>query len=187
MNIQHINFKIFLENPESVKLEEYPGIFNNWIQRKVTEELLVDVADYLHVHEGPGILLVGHEANYSLDNTGGRLGLLYNRKVQLEGATEEKLAQSARATFQAAALLNKENGLTFNAKEIQISVNDRVVAPNTMETYSAFEPELKSFLNLLFNNADYEISFKPDARERFLVNIKSTSPFNMNSFLQSVN
>jgi 2-dehydro-3-deoxyphosphogluconate aldolase/(4S)-4-hydroxy-2-oxoglutarate aldolase len=47
MNVQHINIKFFIEDPAAVRLEEYPGIFNTWIQRHVTGELLVDVAEAL--------------------------------------------------------------------------------------------------------------------------------------------
>ena len=59
-------------------------------------------------------MLIGHEADYSLDNRAGRLGLLYNRKEQLEGTTQEKLAQAVRAALTAAQILEKENGLKFN-------------------------------------------------------------------------
>ena len=75
------------------------------------EELLIDVADYLHVHNGPGIMLIGHEADYSLDNRAGRLGLLYNRKEQLDGTTQEKLAQAARAALTAAQIAGKRKWL----------------------------------------------------------------------------
>src|SRR5512134_3643410 len=124
MNIQHINLKFFIENPEEVKLAEFAGIFNSWIQRRAMPELLIDVADYLHVHHGPGILLIGHEADYSLDNQAGRLGLLYNRKAPLEGSLPEKLAQAAQAALTAARLLEKENGLKFKGQEAQVIVND---------------------------------------------------------------
>ncbi len=186
MNVQHINIKFFIENPESVKLEAYQGIFNTWIQRHVTEELLVDVADYLHVHNGPGIVLIGHEANYSLDNTGGRLGLLYNRKAQLDGSTRDKLAQAARAALTAASLLEKENGLKFNGQEAQVIVNDRLIAPNTLETFAALEADLKAFFDRLYKGVDYELSHKPDARERFQVDVKATAPFRVEALLQNL-
>src|SRR5215475_6647218 len=99
MNVQHINIKIYLENPVAVKLEDYAAVFNNWIQNQRLEELLIDVADYLHVHHGPGIMLIGHEPDYRMHNRAGRLGLLYNRKEQLEGTTQEKLSQVVRAAL----------------------------------------------------------------------------------------
>ena len=94
MNIQHINIKFYLENPQTVNLADFAAVFNTWIQAQRLEELLIDVADYLHVHNGPGIMLIGHEADYSLDNRLRKLGLLYNRKEQLEGTTQEKLSAS---------------------------------------------------------------------------------------------
>src|ERR1041384_8435896 len=108
MNIQHINIKFYLEEPEAVHLADYAALFNTWIQQQRLEELLIDVADYLHVHNGPGIMLIGHEADYSLDNRGGRLGLLYNRKAPLDGSVQEKLAQAAHAALTAARLLETE-------------------------------------------------------------------------------
>jgi hypothetical protein len=186
MNIQHINIKFFLENPESVKLEDFSAVFNGWIQRHVTEELLIDVADYLHVKDGPGLMLIGHEADYSLDNRAGRLGLLYNRKAQLEGSTQDKLAQAARAALTAARLLETENGLKFNGGDAQLIVNDRLIAPNTAATFAALEPELRTFFDKLFNGAEYTLSNDTDPRERFTVNVKAATRFDVQTLLQAL-
>src|SRR5688572_24861014 len=169
MNLQHVNIKFYIEDPESVKLSDFSGIFNSWIQRHLTEDMLVDVADYLHVHNGPGMLLIGHEANYSLDNNAGRLGLLYNRKAQLEGSNEDKLIQAARAALSAARVLEKENGLKFNGREAQLIINDRLLAPNTLETFAALEADLKGLFDRLYKGYSYELNQKPDPRERFTV------------------
>jgi len=149
MNVQHINIKFFIENPETVNLADYAAVFNSWIQKHLLEELLIDVADYVHVHNGPGMMLIGHEADYSLDHRAGRLGLLYNRKAQLDGSTQEKLTQAARAALIAAQILEKDNGLKLNLQEAQLIVNDRLLVPNTEETFAALEPELRSFFALL--------------------------------------
>ncbi len=186
MNVQHINIKFFIENPQAVKLEEYQGIFNTWIQRHLTPEMLVDVADYVHVHNGPGIVLIGHEANYSLDNMGGRLGLLYNRKAQLEGTTVEKLVQAAAAALTAARTLEKENGLKFNGQEAQLIINDRLIAPNSLETFVALESDLKALFDRLYKGADYELNHKPDARERFLVDVKAETSFDVETLLNNL-
>ena len=179
MNVQHINIKFFIENPDEVKLEDYSEVFNNWIQRHVTEELLVDVADYQHVHNGPGMILIGHEANYSLDNMTGRLGLLYNRKAQLDGSIQEKLAQAARAVLTAAQLLEEENGIEFNGQEAQIIINDRLLIPNTTETFATLEPEFRRFLDKLYGGAEYTLTQNADPRERFAINIKTLVRFDV--------
>ena len=186
MNIQHINIKFYLENPESVKLADFAAVFNTWIQQQRLEELLVDVADYLHVHNGPGIMLIGHEADYSLDNRAGRLGLLYNRKEQVEGTTAEKLTQAVRATLTAAQILETENALKFNGSEVQVIVNDRLLVPNTVETFAALEADLKSFFDQLYDGAAYSLSHNDDRRERLTVNVKTESKFDVNTLLKNL-
>jgi len=186
MNVQHINVKFYLEQPETVNLADFGAVFNSWIQQQRLEELLIDVADYLHVHHGPGIMLIGHEADYSLDNRAGRLGLLYNRKAQLEGTISEKLAQAVQSTFIAAQILEKENGLKFNGSEVQVIVNDRLLAPNTAETFAALEPELMSFFDRLYNGADFSLTKQTDPRERFTVNIKTASLFDVETLLKNL-
>src|SRR5205807_2486817 len=84
IELQHINVKLLLEGGDD--LDPVIPIFHSWIQNQPFGELLIDVADYRHVHHGPGIVLIGHEADYSLDQTDGRLGLRYNRKAPLPGS-----------------------------------------------------------------------------------------------------
>jgi hypothetical protein len=186
MNVQHINIKFFLENPDDVNLAEFGAAFNSWIQQQRLEELLIDVADYLHVHHGPGIMLIGHEADYSLDNRAGRLGLLYNRKAQSEGSTQEKLAQAVRAALIAAQILEKENGLKFNGSELQVIINDRLLAPNTTETFDALEPDLRAFFDGFYDGAEYSLTNQTDPRERFTVNIKTASRCDVDTLLRNL-
>ncbi len=187
MELQHINLKLFIENPESVKLEDYGGIFNGWIQEQWTDELLVDVADYQHVHAGPGVVLIAHEANYSIDNTDNRLGLLYNRKAQISGTTQGKLTQAAQALLKAAQKLQKERGLKFNGREMQLIVNDRLVAPNTVETLTALLPDLNTFFTRLFGGAEFTVNHVADPRQRFTVFVSSTGSFDLEALFGRVN
>jgi hypothetical protein len=186
MNIQHINIKLYLENPETVNLADFAAVFNTWIQKQRLEELLIDVADYLHVHNGPGIMLIGHEADYSLDNRAGRLGLLYNRKEQLEGSTPEKFAQAVRAVINVAQILEKENGLKFNTREVQVIVNDRLLVPNTAETFALLEADIQAFFNTLYNGAEYKLAHHNDPRERFTVNVKTETSFDVDTLLKNL-
>jgi hypothetical protein len=186
MNLQHINIKFYLENPETVNLAEYGPVFNSWIQGQRLEELLVDVADYLHVHHGPGIMLIGHEADYSLDHRAGRLGLLYNRKEQLNGTTLEKLAQAARAALTAAKILEQENGLKFSGSEVQVIVNDRLLVPNTADSFEALEPDLQAFFTALYDGAEYELEHLVNPRERFTVNVKTGTSFDVETLLKNL-
>lgn len=186
MNIQHVNVKFYLENPEAVNLAEFAGVFNNWIQKQRLAELLIDVADYLHVHNGPGIMLIGHEADYSLDNRAGRLGLLYNRKEQVDGSNQEKFTQAVHAALNAAQILEKENGLKFNGSQAQILINDRLLVPNTTETYSALILDLKSFFDQLYQGAAYTLTHQNDPLERFTISVKTETPFDVDALLKNL-
>jgi hypothetical protein len=186
LNIQHINIKFYLKNPETVDLSGFSAVFNSWIQKQALDEVLIDTADYLHVHHGPGLMLIGYEADYSLDNRAGRLGLLYNRKAQLNGTTQEKLAQATRSALNAAQLLEKENGLKFDGQEAQIIVNDRLLVPNKAETFVALEADLRVFFNNLYNGAAYSLSQAADPRERFTVNVKAASSFDVGALLKNL-
>ena len=186
MNVQHINVKFYVEQPETVNLADFSAVFNSWIQQQRLDELLIDVADYLHVNNGPGIMLIGHEADYSLDNRVGRLGLLYNRKAQLEGTTPEKFAQAVRAALTAAQILEKENGLKFNGSELQMIVNDRLLVPNTAESFNALESHLKAFFGTLYAEANYLLTHNADPRERFTVDAKTASSFEVDTLLKNL-
>jgi hypothetical protein len=186
MDVQHINAKVFLENPGSVNLAEYAAVFNSWIQTQRLEELLIDVADYLHVHHGPGIMLIGHEADYSLDNRSGRWGLLYNRKAPLEGTTQEKLLQAISSALNAAQILERENGLKFIGSEVQLIVNDRLLVPNTSETYVALEPDLNKFFDKLYAGTEYALTRNADPRERFTVNAKAKTSIDADELLKNL-
>src|SRR5207249_11305408 len=108
VELQHVNVKLLLESPEDLNLDEVITVFHSWIQDQVCEGLLLDVTDYRHVHHGPGVVLIGHEADYCIDNTDGRLGIRYNRKARLDGSNRDRLAQGVRAVLAAAERLQQD-------------------------------------------------------------------------------
>jgi len=183
MDIQHFNVKVFVAPGAAVHLPDFIGIFHGWIQRRVAPELLVDVADYAHVPAGPGVLLIGHEAAYSLDLEGDRPGLLYNRKTVLAGDTQAKLAQAAGAALAAARRLEEENGLAFNGGDLQVIVNDRFLAPNTPETFAALRPDLEAFFTQLFGAGGFTLESTREPRERFTVAVRANSPHTVAALL----
>jgi hypothetical protein len=172
--IQHVRVKIFAHEPALIDLGEAIPIFHRWIQDHVCPEMLIDVADYRHVPNGPGVMLIGHEANYSLDLTKGRLGLLYNRK-QAGGAAQENLRQAYEAARAACSRLEQEPSfagkLHFNA-ECEFSINDRLLAPNQADTYLALKPEFDRFFAEVWGPGGYSIEHKGEPRELFQVAVK---------------
>jgi hypothetical protein len=130
MNLQKINVKVYLEKGQDIPLKTFIPLFHGFIQKNLLEGLLVDVAEYTHVHEGPGVLLIAHEGNYSLDETGGKRGLLYNQKRSSASSGEENLKTAWRRALKACELLENEPELAgkikFNPSRMRIFVNDRL-------------------------------------------------------------
>jgi hypothetical protein len=150
-DVQHINLKIFVEDAGAFQLADAIPVFHQWIRDGVCPEMLIDVADYRHVSAGPGVLLIGHEANYSFDDRETRLGLLYNRKSPLDGTFQSRLAQAHRAALDACERLEREalfrGKLKFDRNALEVFVNDRLLAPNNEETWRALRPGLEGFFN----------------------------------------
>ncbi len=187
MDLQHLNLKFFVASPNPIDLEPFIGIFHDWIQRHLTNDLLIDVADYRHVVNGPGVVLIGHATNYSLDQTGGRLGLLYNRKAALEGSLNERLSESVHAALLACQRLEQENGLKFNGNEALLIFNDRLLAPNTPKTLDALRPALRGFFDRLYGQDAYTLDrISGDPRERLTLGIKSVRPKTITALLQNL-
>lgn len=173
MEVQHINVKIFARPPAAIDLAAAIPVFHRWIQDGVTEELLIDVADYRHVPAGPGVILVGFEANYSLDLTGNRLGLLYNRKKADSGTTQDKLRQAWGAAVAACRRLEREpefaGRLAFDFDECELIFNDRLLTPNTEDTFRALLPELDEFFASVWGAGAGAFEHVGEPRERLRV------------------
>ncbi len=190
INLQHVNVKLLARDGESVDLEPLIPVFHRWIKDRVFEELLLDVADYRHVHEGPGVVLIGHQANYSVDNADGRLGVRYNRKAPLEGTNQDRLIQAARAALKAFQRLEAEadfkGKLRFDGHEFEVFFNDRLMAPNRDQTRESVRPELETFLRKLFRGSDYSLSHGSDPRALFGVQVKASRPFSVADLLANL-
>lgn len=190
MEMQHLNVKLMLENPDEIDLDPLIPIFHSWIQEQTPAELLLDVADYRHVHAGPGVVLIGHQGDYSVDNGQNRLGVRYNRKAELDGDNERRLAQATVAALTACRRLEADTRLEgrfrFNGRELQLFINDRLLAPNRESTRRAAEPELREFLGRLFRGSEYSLSFGNDPRKLFTVSVQSANPFAVGELLSNL-
>ncbi len=122
--------------PADFKITDVVPVFHNWIQfHSVPNHLLIDVADYAHVPNGPGVVLVSHEANFYLDDLDGKLGLTYSRKQPLPGTFADRLRYAVSAALDACGLLEDSTDLggklKFLTDTITFQINDRLFAPRT--------------------------------------------------------
>ena len=118
---ERVQVKLFAEGEAPKPLDLIP-VFHRWIQDDVVkDELLVDVADYSHVPQGPGVLLVGHGADWYYDQGEGRPGLLFSRKRAFEGDLRARLRDAFRQALEAAKRLQDDptTGLRFGTSELK--------------------------------------------------------------------
>lgn len=148
MNFQKLSLKVFTES--AVPLLPFMDTFNECIQNKSIPGTLIDVADYTHMSQGPGVVLVSHEANWSMDEQNGKLGLLYTSKIE---STEESLTQHMQTLFENVCKVceileatPRHKGLKFNTNHLQWLVNDRLTGKNTTENQSLFKTAIETWL-----------------------------------------
>ena len=176
MDAHKLQLKIYA-TPASAKgfePETVIPVFHRWIKDHALPELTIDVANYGHVPEGPGVVLIGHGADYFIDEGEGRLGLLHNRK-RSGPAAGERLSDLARRTLYAATLLEKEPALAgklaFATNELLFRVNDRLAAPNTDATFAAVKGELEALGKQLFAGP-FELARVGGPKELFAARFK---------------
>ena len=176
MDLRKIGLKFFTQKGGDVSLREFIPVFHRWIQEDKLEGMLVDVAEYTHVKEGPGVLLIAHEANYSLDEAEGKRGLLYLQKRPGEKAPAEHLKTAFRRALQTCLLLEDDSQfkgkLKFNPLHFQVFVNDRLAAPYGAKSHEELEGDLRPFLDKLFGGYLYLILPEKDPKKRVGFEVK---------------
>jgi len=122
-----------------VDVEQYVAVFHDWIRQSALEGLLIDVASYAHVPNGPGVLLIGHELDYSVRMAGHRVELTCRHKRD-PGGEGQALKRCLRQLLQAAQLLQSATKLkeppSFRASSFVFRSNDRLRCPNSAEAGS---------------------------------------------------
>ena len=170
MELHRMGVKFFVADPASINLEDFIPVFHGWIQRQALEgHLLIDVHDYSHMQNGPGILLVGHEGNFSLDVSDGRPGLCYYRKTPTALPPAGHIAAIFKTGLAACRLLEKDAKLKFKMDEMLVIANDRLEAPNTDEKFNELQPVLQAALQEVFGQSFNLTRASADPKERLAV------------------
>ena len=188
MDSHKLSIKLFADNAERLTHDAFVPIFHHWIQEQgIPDHLLIDVADYAHVPNGPGTLVVAHEANIHFDREDGRPGLLYLRKQPVDGAQtfRERLAAVFRAAVFAANKLQSDPsiaGIRFRTDEIVFRIHDRLLAPNTAETFNDVRGDLQAYFADAFKG-DVTLEHQRDDERLFEVRIRSNGKATLSDLL----
>jgi len=183
MDCVKIDLKLFLDDAADVELEAFIPVFHRWIQAQDWEDTLIDVADYRHVPNGPGVILVAHDAQYAMDTSDGRIGLLYSRRRETHASHQhirsmtQRLHSVVRSALTTCQRLEAEatlpRPLRFRGNELLLRFNDRLAAPNTAQAYDALRECLEPLLAQLYPDAPPQVDRVEDPATRLSLSIKA--------------
>ena len=180
MKLQKFGVKLFfLDTNGSYSSKDFIPVFHNWIQDQlVKDHLLIDVADYSHIPDGPGVMLIAHEGHFSLDQENYQPGIMYMRKTKITGSFIERFNEVLSVTIEAANLLsnnNFTNYINFSNNALRFITNDRFYAENTIENQNLYKKEIQKALDEKYSDSKFGFGDVSDKNERlaFTVNFSN--------------
>jgi hypothetical protein len=167
MTLQRVSVAVPLADASTTP-DAFIPVFHDWIRRNAVDGLLIDVARYGHVHNGPGVMLVGHEGDYAIDFLDGRPSLRYTLKRDAPGTPSELVARSLRRLAGAIDEARVAPGIAVVEHEVDVRVYDRLRAPNTSETTAALTGEVEGGVRDVWGvPAVHSTTLSDDPREPF--------------------
>lgn len=188
METLRLNLKLFATDTTRLTAAELLPIFHGWIQRReLAPELLIDVTDYSHVVDGPGVVLIAHEGHYAFDWLQGQPGFSYSlRRAPVGLGFEPALRYALGRLLSGVTLLLNEPSLQgrvqFDTQRLKLQINDRLRAPNNAQTWSQLQPQAQPALAALFDAA-VRVQPEPPGRGLFTLQVQSPNPVSTSDLL----
>jgi len=183
---ERLQLKLYLEPSEHFELEALVPVFHRFIREQVLKDLVIDVVDYGHVPDGPGVVLIGHAADYYLGALDGAFGLVYSRKRGGPGP-EARLEDALRRLINAARLLEQESTLKlrFKSNELSLRLTDRLRAPNDDATFDSTQAEVLALFGRIYGGQT-AIERLPASREPLSLRIKASTAPSLEALLEKL-
>ena len=152
---KRLSVKLSLKREPRLQPDDLLPIFQRWIQEHTVDGMLIDVIDYKHVPEGPGIILIADEGDYGYDLSDGQVGLQYIRKRALPDNLPDALRLTFRHALNAARQLEADTrgDLEFDYHSAKITFLDRMRFRNSPERFDELRDEIASALAQIYGAA----------------------------------
>lgn len=183
---ERLQLKLYVEPSEHFELEALIPVFHRFIRDRVLADLLIDVVDYSHVPDGPGVVLIGHAADYYLGALDGAYGLVYSRK-RGGPSDETRLEDALRRLVNAARQLEQETGLKlrFKSNELSLRLTDRLHAPNDDATFASTKAEVEALVARVYGS-EVSVERLPGSKEPLSVRIAAASAPSLEALLEKL-
>jgi hypothetical protein len=126
MQLKKLAIKIPFSRAELPSTERWIELMNVWIRDNVIPGTLIDVADYSHMVNGPGIVLVAHEYILSLDHQNGWSGLRISSRRDTGKEAKDELKGLVSILAKASISVSGEFDLSLDTSRVEISALDRL-------------------------------------------------------------
>lgn len=141
MSAQRISVRFWFEG--MLDLEAFIPVFHEWIKAQDAPDLLIDVANYVHVPNGPGLMLVGHEGDFGLEERNGRFSFKYTRKRGWQGETlAERVQETLQITQWGVQKLTTNSDIQVAQDHVEVTLLDRLTYPNTEDVWQTAQADL---------------------------------------------
>jgi len=169
-NVRRVCAKLYSDRAVGIRDDVFVALFHEWIQQRALPGVLLDVADYTHVPDGPGVILVGHSTTFALDRGDGRLGLLAQRR-RPESDTSTAIVSVIRELLEVATRLEADKrlagNLVFDRSVLRIEANDRLHAQNSDRAFEEVAPLARDAIASVFGGSSLAIErVENDPRDR---------------------
>jgi len=175
--LHRVCVRLLAEESSPIRDAEFVSIFHEWIRARALPDLvLIDVADYTHVPDGPGVLLVAHEVSIALGRPDGRLALVVQCRHAMSGEAIDAIASTVRHALRVADRLEAHPSLhgrlTFDRSACRVEANDRLHAPNTDAAAQTMESIVRAAAARVFRSSIESVRrVANDSRERLAVDV----------------
>ena len=191
MELERFCLKFFARPDTDIDDEVFITIFHEWIRYQKLSGVLLDVADYRHVPNGPGMMLITHEINFAMDRSDGRFGLFAQQKLNQADNRYDQILALVRATIAFGALLESDwrvkKNLSLEAGQFHLISSDRLRLPNTDAAYTNLLPDLEAAAAIVYPGREISIAREEnDPRERLTVVVDAGASINMKELMAVV-
>jgi hypothetical protein len=174
VKLEKIQLKLYAEQAPDFELSRLVTIFHGIIRDRKLDDVLIDVADYSHVHEGPGIVLIAHAADYYFDLGEGRAGLLFSRKREGPAEPVARLLDAFERTLKACQLLEAEPGLglCFGTSDVRMALLDRLETPSNAASFERLHPLMSRAVARVYGELPFELRRVGSDEEPFTLRLR---------------
>ena len=177
-DLQRLQIRIGSNAPPTLNLDPFITIFGRWRKQEGHPAEWVDMADYAHVPQGPGIMLIGQRCNFSFDMGGPGPGILYVAKKGLGGSHPARILSAIEWCLALSNLLVAEEefpaGVRLRTDSLELRFHDRMETPNTDSTDEQLLPAIRQVLDTLFSQGDYQLVPQTDRNQLYGVSAQAS-------------